>query len=609
MSIAPRQDKGLFHVGLVAMPWQLMHRPSVQLGALKSYLTQNVRNIQVRNLHPYLGVAKVLGTELYHLISQHVWLSEALYAGLLFPEKQDELRQYIHSQKKQFTGHDLDADTLWQKLDMQLDYWLGKQDWQSLQLVGFTVCFQQLLASLLAAKRLKNIYPDLPIVFGGSSCSFGVGQTLLEQFSQIDYLIHGEGELPLAQLCTTLKKGKGELGAGILAREDNDNAATASTTRQVALLSDLPVPDYDDYFQEMAALFGDSSFIPELPVEFSRGCWWGKCTFCNLNLQWQGYRWKRAEQMRSEVTYLSERHGCLDFSFTDNALPVKDSIAFFQDIAATGHDYRFFAEIRVNQRGETLATYAKGGLATVQVGIEALSQSLLDRMQKGTSVIDNLALMKECQALGTRLEGNLIMEFPQSTEAEVQETLAALDFVLPFAPLATASFFLGQGSPVDCAPQKYGIKAQVHHPYNKKLFPKEILQGLTLLIKDYRGDRQLQRRQWRPVAKKVAAWQQFHDRRKEPALYAPPLSCRDNGTVLLIRQELPGQPTLHHRMRGLSRKIYLACDGICDKESLLEQFPQVTGEQLEKFLNELAAKRLLFIQQTRYLALAVHPRN
>lgn len=341
-------------------------------------------------------------------------------------------------------------------------------------------------------------------------------------------------------------------------------------------------------------------------MEFSRGCWWGKCTFCNLNLQWRGYRGKSAEQMEGEVLSLAERHGCLDFSFTDNVLPDREAPAFFEKIASGKNDFRFFAEIRVNQRGKTLKGYRQGGLVAVQAGIEALSQSLLERMCKGATVMENLALMKESLALGIRLDGNLITGFPGSTEAEVEETLANLDFVLPFAPLTAAAFFLGHGSEVAANPGDYGIRAIVQHPHNRKLFPPSLLQGLTLLLNDYRGDRAHQRRLWQPVVKKIRDWQRFHEARRSPAHLVPPLSYRDAGNLLLIRQELPGQATLHHRLRGTSRAIYLACDTRVEFAELARLFPKLGTAQLATFLEELTAKRLLFAQGTRYLALAVH---
>jgi len=601
-----RQSRPPFRLGLIAMPWALFNRPSVQLGALKGYMAQADPDIQVVCLHPYLGLAKGIGLNLYREISTDVWLCEGLYAGLLFPEQREALRGFLSKRLKHCKGAGtLSIESLWQKVDEHLRDWLSQQDWARFDLVGFSVCFNQLLASLAAAKLLKKLQPQLPIVFGGSSCVAEMGSSLLKVFPWLDYVVHGEGEKPLANLCRVLSGCRADLAPQVMFRNQQAKKEPFSGG-QIKTLSELPIPDYDDYFQDVRREFSGEPFVPELPVEFSRGCWWGKCTFCNLNLQWHGYRGKTAERMEREVLLLSERHSSLDFSFTDNVLPARDSGVFFQKMAAGKKDFRFFAEIRVNQRGESLKTYRRGGLVAVQAGIEALSQGLLEKMRKGATVMENLALMKESLALGIRLDGNLIIGFPQSTEAHVLETLTNLDFVLPFTPLTAATFFLGHGCEVACKPGDYGIRAVVRHPHNRRLFPPRELQGLTLLINDYRGDRAHQRRLWQPVVAKIREWQRFHEARRTPAHLVPPLSFRDAGNLLIIRQELPGRATLHHRVRGTSRAIYLACETVVEFDELARLFPKIGRAQLAIFLEELTVKRLLFSQGTRYLALAVH---
>ncbi len=598
-----------FRLGLLSLPWALFNRPSAQLGVLKAYLENaGAGNLAVTSLHPFLGLAKALGPGLYHEISQQVWLCEGLYAGLLFPEQRPHLGPFLTRRLKalpQGKGHSLDG--LWAKVEAHFAGWLAATDWQAFDLLGFSVCFNQLLSSLHAAREIKKMHPALPIVFGGSSCVAGMGASLLAAFPWLDYVVHGEGELPLAALCQALA-GKAPLPPQVL-RQGQAGKMAVPAVCQIKNLDRLPPPDYGDYFRELKSVFAGEPFVPEIPVEFSRGCWWGKCTFCNLNLQWQGYRGKSAVRMREEVETLAERHGCLDFSFTDNVLPLKEAERFFPALAAAGKDFRFFAEIRVTQRGRSLAAFRQGGLVTVQAGIEALSQSLLDRLRKGATVIENLALMKEAVGLGIRLDGNLITEFPLSGEEEVEQTLECLDFVLPFTPLATAAFFLGHGCEVAEKPDEYGIRAIVQHRHNRRLFPAPVLKKLTLLLNDYCGDRVRQRRLWLPVVRKVAAWRRFHAARKTPAHLVPPLSFRDGGTFLLIRQELPGRPTLHHRLRGSSRSIYLACGEIRELAELEGRFPRIGREQLLKFLGELAVKRLLFVQGTRYLALAVREKE
>jgi len=88
------------------------------------------------------------------------------------------------------------------------------------------------------------------------------------------------------------------------------------------------------------------------------------------------------------------------------------------------------------------------GMQKVQVGIEALSSRLLKKLHKGTSAIQNLEIMKNCEALGIENMSNLILQFPGSDAQDVAETLKVLEFAESFYPLKAVSFWLGLGSPV-----------------------------------------------------------------------------------------------------------------------------------------------------------------
>ena len=603
-----------FRVALIAMPWAIFSRPSIQIGTLKAYLEKTTDWIRVDTFHPYLEVAARLGPEVYHWISQNLWLSEALYGLLVFPERTEDIKSFISRSPgaaDKGIRDKLAIEEVREVLQNQIAILPATLKLSSYHLVGFSVCFHQLLASLAAAKQIKSSLPQVPIVFGGSSCAGDMGRTLADNFSQIDYIIDGEGELPLLNLCESLAGPKNHstnsIGAGT-------HCGTSSVKgQQLPNIEDIPIPDYRDYFMQMQKLFANHPFIPQIPVEFSRGCWWSKCTFCNLNLQWQGFRKKSPARMLHEVTTLADRHAGLDFAFTDNSLPQKESVTFFKKIAGLNRDYRFFGEVKaaMQSRGrrQLFATYSRGGLSTIQVGIESLSTPLLTRMNKGTTVLDNIAAMRDAIDNGLVLEGNLITEFPGSTSAEVEETLHNLDFVLPFHPLSVACFFLGHGSPIANNPEQFNIRSIRHQAASRKIFPRRILNNLQLLVMDYSGDRTFQKKLWRPVVRKVKAWQDFHRNRRSIAQEHPPLSYRDGGGYIIIRQEMAGRPTLHHRLRKQSRAIYLFCQEIRSLAELQERFPSFRENQLRAFLHELIDKRLMYGENGRYMALAVHRRT
>ncbi len=590
-----------FSVALISMPWSIFNRPSLQLAALKAYLEREMA-VRVELCHPYLDVAKALGFDTYRRISKSGWAGEALFAALLFPERTDQAAKVFRQSLTGSGGRRKapDFDRLVTILESACHAWLAQRSFQKSQLIGLSVCFNQLLSSLYIAALLKQRDPAQLIVFGGSSCAGRIGLSLLQHFPQIDYIVDGEGEGPLLGLCSSLA-GKTD---SLPDRLHNRKQTSVVPCPELKDLSLLPLPDYSPYFSEIRLLFPEQPFIPVLPLEFSRGCWWNKCTFCNLNIQWQGYRFKKADQLAAEVEKLSQTHQCLDFTFADNALPVREADLFFRQQAQTATDCRFFAEIRGTTDPDRLHTYSRGGLHTIQVGIEALSTSLLRKMAKGVTAIENIAVMKHSAACSIRLEGNLILEFPGSSEEEVQETLTALDVVLPFTPLSPAVFFLGHGSPVYEKPERFGIKTLIPHRKNRLLFPPELLAGLEMLSIDYRGDRRRQRLLWRQVAKKISRWQQFHEQR--PKNSGPPLSYRDGGSFLIIRQERPDGPPLQHRLKGLSRQIYLFCERIRTKTELRVRFSALSPLALDGFLAELAGKHLLFQENEQIIALAIY---
>ena len=585
------------------MPWAIFNRPSIQLASLKAYLDQN-SDYQTDLFHPYLQVAANIGTEHYHPLALNSWAGEALYAPLLFPEQRDAAEKLFYKEcKNNPVLKKLNFQACQDALEQSLEQWIDSVNLAKYSLFGFSICFNQLLATLTAAKLVKKVCPELPIVVGGSGCVGEIGASLLQNFPQIDYVVNGEGEEALLQLakCRATKDDESTLPATILKKGTTHNSTCA---KGIGDLNSLPIPDYSSYFSEMQHHFPGNNFIPVLPLEFSRGCWWNKCKFCNLNLQWRGYRKKSAATVLQEVNEQARRHQCLDFCFTDNALPPKETDSFFASLALLDADYDFFAEVRVITKPDVLKQYRRGGLTSIQVGIESLSSSLLKKMDKGTRCIENIAAMRQSAEAGITLDGNLICEFPGSSEKEVLETLANLDFVLPFTPLSSATFFLGHGSPVANDPKSYGITAIVHHKKNQKLFPAALLNNLTMLIKGYRGDKTVQQKLWKPVHEKIHQWQDFHENREGNQA---PLSYRDGGDFLVIRQERRDGAPLRHRLRGTSRKIYLFCRSIRSIDAIQVEFPHIKKATLLSFLNDLTTKEILFMEDDLFLALAIKP--
>lgn len=607
---------------LVSTPWPVYNRPSIQLGVLKAYLKAQFPQLKPRALHLYLKVAERLGYKLYRAISEKTWLSESVFGALLFPERKRKIEKIFYREARGKADlRSVDFEVLVAQVKEVSDTLMKSVDWGRYGLAGFSVCLCQLTSSLYFIKRIKQAFPHLPVVVGGSAFSGDGTDAFLEMFPEVDFVVHGEGELPLSELVrhVTASHGSDDVLSipGVVARKE-ENAQAPRSFHQLQDLSSLPPPDYDEYFQLLKTLDAEKRFFPTLPTEVSRGCWWKApkdsarqrgCAFCNLNLQWDGYRSKGVSQVVSEVDHLTRRYKTLSVAFMDNLLPLRESREIFSKLGELQKDLRLFAEIRATTPYEVLRVMRSAGMNEVQVGIEALSSSLLKKLRKGTTAIQNMEVMKHCEALGISNISNLILHFPGSDVDDVDETLRALEFALPFRPLRFVHFWLGLRSPVWEDPRTYGLKAVFNHPNYAALFPSGICRSVRFMIQSYRGDLGYQKRLWQPVKKKVRAWKTAYAELHGGPECSPILTFRDGRDFLIIRQRRFRAEPLTHRLVGTSRAIYLFCQRHRSARRVVARFPNVSEDRIVPFLKMMVDKRLMFEEHGRYLSLAVPVRT
>jgi hypothetical protein len=286
-------------------------------------------------------------------------------------------------------------------------------------------------------------------------------------------------------------------------------------------------------------------------------------------------------------------------------LPLSVCRKLFNNLAGLKMDFKFFAEVRAIISESIIKQMKNAGLEELQIGIEALSTSLLRRMNKGTRVIDNIQIMKICEMYGIVNASNLLIQFPQSTVAEVEETLENLEFVRPFRPLRPVRFWLGLESPVWCNPKKHGLSVIFNHPNYRYLFPSSLINQLTFTIQGYRGDIQAQRLLWKPVVKKVNQWRKDYMQMVHHGSGKPLLHFRDGRTFLIIEQHRPNDDPLKHRLTSNSRKIYLFCQKPRSFKRISSKFSYLSQENIQTFLNVMVSKRLMFEEKECYLSLAV----
>jgi ribosomal peptide maturation radical SAM protein 1 len=607
-------------IALVSAPWPLYTRPSIQLGTLKAFLGAQFCDIQIDCHHFYLKLAETIGYRIYHEISQHIWPAEAIYAAALFPDRfrqiemlfQNETRTIPHLRKTALKS-------LARRVKEATDAYINHTKWQTYALVGFSVSLCQLTSTLYLIKAIKSKHPGLLTVIGGSSFSSNSARSLLNLFPEIDMVVVGEGELPLAHVIGGLKQ-TGSIAdrskiQGVITGYDTKEDDFKNGFFQMDTLKRLPPPDYDDYFNLLETLPEDKSFFPTLPLEISRGCWWlgrassgneSACAFCNLNLQWKGYRSKDPLQAVAEIDDLTTKYKTLTLAFTDNVLPKGKSAQIFNKLGKLNKDLCIFSEIRATTPLSDLKAMRDAGMQEIQIGIEALSTRLLKKLKKGTTAIQNLEIMRNCEALGLVDISNLILHFPGSDKQDVAQTLLTLEFALPYRPLKTVGFWLGLESPVWRDPGSYGIKKLFNHRNWSHLFPQAFYQRIAFAIQDYRGDKTFQKKLWQPVKRQVKRWHKMYTDLNRNGSGTPILSFRDGRNFLIIRQKRFGAEPLTHRLEGSSRAIYLFCQRHRSIRTIRRRFPTFSEDKLVAFLKMMVAKRLMFSEKDKYLSLAVH---
>src|SRR6185503_3740179 len=295
------------------------------------------------------------------------------------------------------------------------------------KIVGITSVFQQHLASLALAKRIKVQRPDTFIVFGGANCEATMGLETVRQFPFVDAVVSGEGDHVFGELVlqVTGRSPRTEL-AGVItqATARAPTAQAPATAAAVRDLDALPYPEYRDFFAQFERSRLARTWQPSVFVETSRGCWWGErmhCTFCGLNGETMAFRSKSAPRALAELTHLTETHPGCDIQVVDNILDLKYFKTLLPELAARKLPVSLFYETKSNLKKEQVRLLRDAGVLTIQPGIESFSDRVLKQMKKGVSGLQNIQLLKWCKELGVHPIWNFLVGFPQESPEDYFE--------------------------------------------------------------------------------------------------------------------------------------------------------------------------------------------
>jgi ribosomal peptide maturation radical SAM protein 1 len=620
---------------LVSMPFAPLLLPSIGLGLLKAALTS--QQIHSKIIYFTLNFAERIGISLYQTISDgrpaiYDLLGEWIFSDALFDSTETEIENYINDVLRGQSPSHREAHPDFQKpvseqfiqdiltIRSQVKSFLDDCVEEVLncdpQIVAFTSVFQQHLASLVLAKRLKLKAPEIFIILGGANCEGVMGAEVIRQFPFVDATISGEGDLVFPNLVQRVLAGESTADLqGVVTQNNIEHLSIESkylSAPPIDNMDALPFPDYDDYFKQLTAssIQLEDTHKPQLLFESSRGCWWGEknhCTFCGLNGSSMAYRSKSADRALNELLYLANKYPNCSIQVVDNILDLKYFKDFIPKLAECDLDIGLFYEVKANLRKAQIKMLRDAGINDIQPGIESLSSQVLKLMQKGVTGIQNIQLLKWCQEYSVRPYWNILWGFPGEHSAEYEQMAKLIPLITHLQPPeGLSSIRVDRFSPNYEQPARYGFINIEPYPSYHYIYPFDDLSVTNLayyFIFDYQKPLSVCN-YTQPLATQIQRWHEVYE---DSVLFYV-----DKEIALYIYDLRPTLPTFLdafkplHQLTGVSRAIYIACDKINTIDRLQQILNlDISTQEVEKILQTFIGSGLMIKEDNNYLSLAI----
>jgi len=480
-------------------------------------------------------------------------------------------------------------------------------DWERYDIVGFSLMFDQTLASLCVAKWIREHHPDKLVLFGGSSCHGEMGVEMARAFDCVDVVATGEADTAIVDLVRALRAGEPLDRIPEIAFR---RGGTVVRTEPAPLLRDLdwlPLPDYDDYF----AAVRKAGITPAIYFETSRGCWWGQkhlCSFCGLNTSGLAFRRKSAARALEEIVTLSEKYECPWLAATDNII----DLSYFKDVLpqlaainrgrARGERLQLFYEMKSNVHKEQLALMHDAGIIAVQPGIESFNDHVLRLMDKGSTGIQQIQFVKWATEIGISMRYGVIYGCPGERPEDYDEMREAVPFLSHLAPPKyVGEISLDRFSPYFMNPQHYGIRDVRPHENYRRIFREnrvkiEEIAYSFVYDHDDHHDEPL-REAIRRCSDALMAWR---DNFRADALVYDVTA--EGVTILDRRGDTPRLTVL----RGMQAEIFLYLDEHHALPQIQRQFAPASPDEVAAFVELLRQRKWLYKDgQGRCIALPI----
>ena len=608
------------YIALVNMPFSYAKYPSIQLGTLSALLKSN--GIPVDCHHLNVRFAHLIGVQLHeNICEKRALFGEWLFSSLLFRENPKRLEypnvfKPVFEQIAQESGKPIGYfEEIATRIAPQFLTWaLRSIDWGRYKLVGFTSTFDQNLASLTMAKMIKDLYPEVSIVFGGANYDGEMGLEHLRAFSFIDYVVIGEGEqtfLPLVR--HVLNNSTDLIPDGVGYRHDDQIRFTPNPT----LFSDFAKtgpPDYHDYYRLLAELGQTAQGLDRILLyEGSRGCWWGEkhhCTFCGLNAQSMKFRAKAPAQVLQEIADLSQRYDAVRFRLVDNIIDMGYIENLFGKLAEDHCDLDVFIETKSNLQKRQIKTLAAGGVKCMQPGLESLSLNQLRAMDKGVTPMQNIICLKWSLYYRVMVSWNILLGFPGERNEDYQRQLDLIPSLIHLQPPeTTGKFWLQRFSPYFTRPHEYGIRITgpglaYEYVYDaRQVDLRKIAYDFEYELDNWPVDSHV----YQELAAAIENWQRMHKSGDKPFLYY----SKAPNYVTIYDGRNPKAPT-RRRYEGLAAFVIEICNeaarSVEQIRAAVAGWVDCSDEILFPILNDFTSQRVLYEERGKYFTLAV-PEN
>ena len=615
---------------LVNMPFCPVERPSLALGLLKSILA--AEGLPSTILYPNMWFLEYVGVADYSIF-EHSPNEDALvdwvFAGVAFPDFETDHDAFLAEHFARNLSNGARADVLRERFLKLRERAVEFVDWvvdrilqEAPAIVGCTSTFQQHVASLALLRRLRERAPQIVTLMGGANCETLMGRTTHANYPWVDYVVSGEADTIVGPLCHAILEqgrdipaselpfgvfGPAHRGSGYPTTKTGDFVPRAVTTD----MRGLPLPHFDEYFAELSqSLFADR-IVPGIPMEFSRGCWWGErmhCTFCGLNGSSMSYRAKPAERAAEEMAEMAARYGSTRIQAADNILAIDYFDTALPQLADLPQKLNIFFEVKANLKRGEVKKLADAGVRWIQPGIESLDSRILRLMRKGTTAANNVQLLKWARQYGVRLSWSLLWGFPGEDDAWYADMASRLPALGHLQPAGLLRVRYHRYSPHFNDAEKFGLRLTAEAPF-RHVYPlgEQDLFDQVYFFEDQAdkgghlaGRDRLQRPGLHAANDVSLDWLRswLHD---EP----PTLAMRDEAGVLTVDDTRRHAVAPRHRIAGLARDILLAADEAPPEAATKDRFVRAgaAAAAVDEAIAQLVESKLLLQLDSRLVGL------